>query len=274
MQGIDALEEKWNEQQAKVIEAQKKVDSLRVELNITDSDPMSTMPSPVLSADAVRQVQMQITSLETDQVRLERQLEALEKLSAPDLRVAIQTAVGSDSELGILLGALSTAEARLIDLENTHSPEHPAYKSAQKQRDDLDGRIQARVNGIMLGLRTRADAGQAALVNLKENLAEARRSDRETAERSRPYHVAKQTLAEVQQFHTILGMRIASEQTELSIPRAATVSIVDNASTPKRPMAPNRPRAIALIGLGVVLSLAGLALLRGKGGTEAAAPTA
>src|ERR1017187_6942507 len=66
--GIKALEEQWKEQIEEVEEAQTNVDRLRTELKISDPDPMSTMPTPTLSVEAIRQLTTQLIALEADQV--------------------------------------------------------------------------------------------------------------------------------------------------------------------------------------------------------------
>src|ERR1041384_1323600 len=72
------------------------------------------------------------------------------------------------------------------------------------------------------------------------------------AEKSRPYFAKKQKLAELLQFRTILGMKIASQQTELVLPRNAMVTITD-------PAFPNpeavRPKKGLNIALGVIIGL-------------------
>jgi len=64
--GIKALEEQWKEQIAEVDQAQKDVDDKRMELRINDPDPASTMPSPTLSGEALRQLTTLLITLDAD----------------------------------------------------------------------------------------------------------------------------------------------------------------------------------------------------------------
>src|SRR5436190_10982355 len=96
--GIDALKVQFDEQEQKVLEAQKEVDRLRHELNISDVDSHGNSPAPQLEADVVRQLQGQLINFEARLVTEETQLRGLEKLSPDQRRDAIQTSVGPDSE--------------------------------------------------------------------------------------------------------------------------------------------------------------------------------
>jgi hypothetical protein len=63
-------------------------------------------------------------------------------------------------------------------------------------------------------------------------------------------------------------MKIDSEKIDQSLPKSMLVEITDQAAVPFRPISPNRPRAAALIILGVLIDLFGLRMLKsGSRGT-------
>jgi uncharacterized protein involved in exopolysaccharide biosynthesis len=85
------------------------------------------------------------------------------------------------------------------------------------------------------------------------------------------YVEAKQRLEELRQSHTVLGMKIAQEETDLSLPRKSPVEIIDRAYPGFRPVRPNKPLNVMLgallgIALGSVAGAgtAGLSFLAGR----------
>jgi succinoglycan biosynthesis transport protein ExoP len=250
--GITALKEQLDEQQKTLKQAQVKVDQLRTELKISDSDPMSTAPTPALSADTVRALQGQVISLEAEEARLRTQLKKLRELDPKQLRGTIQTAVEPDSQLATFLNELDLSEQRVLMMQKDYRPDHPLYQSGKQMVDDLNRKIDERVSNIITGLETRLDSTRAFENQLKTNLLEAKQKDIKNAEESRPYYEAKQQLAELLQFRTILWMKIASQQTDLSLPKSSMVEIVDRATPNMSPVRPNKPLNIIL---GVVIGL-------------------
>jgi succinoglycan biosynthesis transport protein ExoP len=251
--GIKALKDQWSQQSKELDDAQANVDKLRIELKISDPEPMGTVPSPTLSVEALRQLTAQLIALQTDQVRQETQLTNLLGLSREKLREAIQTALGfADSQLSSLFSEYDMTRQRLIALERDYKPENPVFQTAKKMADDLDARIDERVDGILFGLKNKVDSGRAAIEKLKQEVDAAKRVDAETAEKGRPYWTAKQRLAEKVQFNMILAMKIAQEQTDLSLPRTSMVEIVDRGQISDRP---ERPKKTLNIALGIIIGL-------------------
>jgi capsular exopolysaccharide synthesis family protein len=251
--GIKALEEQWRGHVTQVDEAQADVDRKRTELKISDSDPMSTTPTPTLSMEAVRQLTTELIQMESDQVRTETMLSNLIALTPADQREAIQTTLQMpDSQLSNLQNELDLAQQRLLTVDRDYNKDHPLYKNAEKMVEALDSRIKDRVKGILLGLGNRADSGRAAIEVLKKKLEFAKDNDLKIAEHSRPYYTAKQRLSEYIQFRMILALKISQEQTELSLPRTTMVEIVDHGTKADRP---EKPKKALNIALGVVIGL-------------------
>ena len=251
--GVKALEESMGELQTNITVAQKKVDDLRTELKINDADPMSLSPTPMLSSDTVKQLNGSLMFLETEQAKMETQLNKLLELKLDEQRAAIQTAIGGDSELGTLLNELDLAQQRVLALEKDYlGTENPAFLNAKKMVVELDKKVDVRVNGILLGLKNKVDAGNAQVVELRRKLEEAKKNDLELAERSRPYFEAKGRLNELVAYRQVLSMKIASDKTELTIPKSAMVVIEDHAVPSLKPVRPNKPLNIAL---GIVIGL-------------------
>ncbi len=264
-QPLEILQDRWKQQQEEVHQAQKRVDELRVKLGIVETDPASTMPTPTLSIELMRQLQSQFVLLKNREVGEVKQLEHLNRLERPQLREAIQTALGQpDAWLSTLLNKLDVAQQMLLVVSKNQKPGSPDYDNAKAQVDELDAKVNKAIDGILIGLENGLEATKARVTELNQRIESANSNDLAMAARSRPYYEAKRELNEKIQFNQILGMKIASEKTDLDLPRNDPVTILENAVPPEQPIAPNRTRSFALICLGIILALAGFLILRAK----------
>jgi len=123
---------------------------------------------------------------------------------------------------------------------------------ASSRVEDLHNKIKERVNGIMLGLDKRVQALKAGLDKLEGEVQEATTNDIARAEQTRPYFEKKRELEDLSRFRQILGMKIASENIDVALPKSTMVQIVDPAEEGLRPVRPNKPLNIAL---GIVIGL-------------------
>ncbi|MGN6553078.1 MAG: polysaccharide biosynthesis tyrosine autokinase, partial [Verrucomicrobiota bacterium] len=250
---IKALEGQKADQERKFAEAQKEVDRLRTELGISDTSPMDTMPTPLISGEVEKQLQGQLIFLKDSEINQEKTLSNLKKLTPDQLREAIQTALGQpDTKLTTLFNELDVAEQRLRSLQVTYTDDNPVYVNAKENVNDLDKKIDEAVEGIILGLENRLDATKARLDELTARLEESRTNYLAMAEKSRPYYAAKQRLAELQQFNNILAMKIASQSADVKLPRTAMVIITDHAVANDEAV---RPKKALNIALGVIIGL-------------------
>ncbi len=259
MAGINALLDRLHLQEQEVHTAQTNVDYLRRTLQIHEVDPMSFAPTPTLSADALRQLQAQSILLKDKEINEAKQLEHLKKLDRAEMREAIQTALGQpDAYLASLRSDLILAQQRLVALGSEMKPGQPSYDSAKQQVEELDSHINKAVDGILLGLENGLQATKARVAELEQRIESANSNDLYYANLSRPYYEAKQELAEKTQFNQILGMKIASEKTDLDLPRTM-VAVIDPAVLNQRAVSPKKTLNIVLgivIGLVVGIGLA------------------
>jgi uncharacterized protein involved in exopolysaccharide biosynthesis len=265
LRGINILEQRFDEQEQKIREAQMEVDELRKHLGISGSDTAGDSSTPTLEAETVRQLHSQLMAAESHLARERTTLSELEKLSADQRRDAIQTVVGSDNELGALLVEHNLAQQRLLAVQNAHTPDHPTSRNAARMLDQTAKRINERAEGIMIGLRSRVSASQAAVEDLQAKLNKARQTDIENAERSRPYFEAKLRLEELMRYRAALNLKLASERLDAELPKAALVEIVDRAFPHSRPVRPNKPMILFLGAVAGCLlgAMVGVAVTRG-----------
>jgi capsular exopolysaccharide synthesis family protein len=258
--GIAALKKGWDEQQAQVHEAQTNVDRLRSEYKITESDPMSLMPTPTLSTENVRQLQSQLTTLKAMEVSQETSLERLTNLSRAQLREAIQIVLEQpDSELASLISQSDLAHENLIKVNMDHTESNKVYIAASDIVKQWDDKVNSRLDGILIALQAKLDRTVAMVNELSQQLENATTNDLAQSERSRPYYTEKQKLQDLVEFKRILGIKVASEKSDLSLPRNSMVEIIDRAVESHDAVQPQKALYIgasALVGLLVGVGLA------------------
>jgi uncharacterized protein involved in exopolysaccharide biosynthesis len=244
---------------------------LREEFGITESDPMSLTPTPTFSTEIVRQLQSQLAMLKAMRVSDEMALQRLTNLTRAQLREAIQIVLEHpDSELSTLIAQSDLAHENLIKVGMDHTPENRVYTAAKDIKDQWDGKVNARLDGIMIGLQAKLDRTIATVNELSQQLENARTNDLALAKRSRPYYAEKQKLQDMLDFKKFLGMKIASEKTDLALPRTAQVEILERAVPPLQPVSPNRVLGAGLLVGGSLLGLTGIVTLRRTPRTDSA----
>jgi capsular exopolysaccharide synthesis family protein len=260
--GIVALQDRFDEQEAKIKKAQTNVDELRIKLNISDAAASGEGPSILMTAETLRKLESLRIESKAEYDRQATLLDRLKTLGTdlgPEgLAQAIPTAT-SDSLLASLLEQLTVVEQTLVRLEKELGPEHVEVIKCKAMADDLHKKVKSRVEGIMLGLDARVVSLKTSLDNFTKEVAQAKTNDVAEANLTRPYFEAKRALEELQHFRQILDMRIASEKIDVELPKTMMVEITDRAVPSATPSHPNKPLNIALgiiIGLVVGVGLA------------------
>jgi len=164
-----------------------------------------------------------------------------------------------------LLGELNISEQKLLSLQKEYAPDHPAYQTAKLLADDSLKRVNGRLEGVMIGLSNRVTALRHTTRSLQKQLEEARATDIDKAERSRPYYEAKVRLEELERFRSALNLKLATETLDAELPKSTLVEIIDRAMPGLRPVRPNKPLNLFLGALGGMM----LALLIGGGSAVA-----
>jgi polysaccharide biosynthesis transport protein len=251
--GITELQAQYEVMLQKVRDAQREVDRMREEMNISEFTPFdSGSGGGSLEAQAARALMAEVIRKETELTITETTLRKLEQLDPADRREAIQQVVGLDAELGQLISDWNTASQRLLALQKDYTPENPIYQNAQDMKDDLERRIEARVRGIMLALDNRVASARAGLESLRNQLDQARKADAVEAARTRPYFQAKEELDSLRLRREVLERKIFAEGIDVNLPKTAMVQIVERAKANDKPVKPNKTLNIIL---GVVVGL-------------------
>lgn len=249
--GIKVLQERYDEQDKKVQAAQKELDDLRKELEISDVDAAGLQTSPLLEAETLRRLEYLRIESEAQFVQENMLLQKLQETPREDLKKVLPTAI-QDPQLSEYLQQLNFAEQSRIQLKKDLSTEHPQMVAINNQIQDLERKIAERVEGIMQGVEVRVSSIKGKLDSLRTNVAGAKQMDIEKAKKSRPYFEKKRELESLLAFKRILEVKLASENIDLAIPKTTMVEIVDRATPAIRPVRPNKPLNIIL---GVVIGL-------------------
>jgi polysaccharide biosynthesis transport protein len=256
--GIQSLEKRWTEQETKIRKAQDDVDALRIDLKIPDSVAWDSGPAILMSGETLRHLESVRIESQADFVRQNTLLQKLKELTPSELAQAIPTAA-QDGLLSSLLEQLSMAQQKLVTLQKDYGPDHTEVQKAAAVVEELSTGIRKRVEGILVGLEAKVASLGQGLTNLQNEVDKATSTDIKKSSESRPYFDAKKNLEELQRFRQVLYMKIASERTDLDIPKSKMVELVDHAVPNPQAVRPNKPLNITLgilIGLVVGVGLA------------------
>src|SRR5262249_38968793 len=152
---------------------------------------------------------------------------------------------------------------KLVQSKHDFGPQHPENVKLRELIEDLNKKITARVDGIMLSLTQKAESQKKALDQIVAEIEDAKAKDIAAASQYRPYFQSKQKLDELKRFNQVLQMKYATENIEAALPKSSLVEILDEARPALRPSLPNRAKASVMIVMGVALAMAGLLVGRG-----------
>jgi capsular exopolysaccharide synthesis family protein len=251
--GIKILQDQLLEQEQKVDSVQKEVDRLRKELDISEEDAQADAPSPLID----RRTLLRLEEMRVDSERIlmgkEKLLSQFTSKTPSELRAALPTALDQpDSLLNEFLAQLSMAEQTLAKQRKDYGPEHAEVLRVQAQVDDLNRKIDQRVQGILDGLKDKVASAKAEANVMTTRVSEAKDKDISKSENTRPYWIKKRELADLIQFKKLVALKLLSEKADVNLPKTAMVEIVDPATAALKPSRPNKPLNIAL---GVVVGL-------------------
>jgi len=249
--GIYSLEKQLQEQDQKIAVLQSNVDNLRTSLNIPDAVAHANSASELMTYDRLKELSSLKVQKEAEYNQQAALLDNLKTMSRDDLRKALPIAY-TDTQLNELLSEYNLAQQNLIKLKIDNAPDHPKYKSAVESVEDLDRKINERVDGILLGLNAKVAYAKAYMDTLDADFNKAQKSDIEMATKSAPYFAAKEDLEHAKFWRQTLELKTKQEQTDVSLPRARMVTLMNRAIPEYKAVRPNKPVNIAL---GVVFGL-------------------
>lgn len=249
--GVEELEKQLVQHDQKLEVARKELDAMRVQLQISDVDAAGSAPSLLTETEEYKRYLASRFELKRNYDGRKEQYDKLREMDTKVLRDVLP-GFQPDPTLSELINELNAADQRYTSLANDLGPLSPEIKRINEQRDLLNGKIDARINGILKLLETQVATAKAELDSTDQAVEEARKADQEKITKSRPYFDKKRELEEMQSFRQLLTRKMNIEKIDLSLPRSAQVEIIETAVPEAKPV---RPKKTFNIILGVVIGL-------------------
>ena len=153
--------------------------NLRRELNILDTDVQSTAPSPTLTQQQLQNYQAQQMAGEKEYIQLQTRLNELQSLQATnpaELRDILPT-MFADGTLADLSTKLHQTDQGLARLKTDYGPNYPDVVRQQNLAEELNREIDARINGVMVGLSSQVKSLRASLDAVSNTVQQAIQKD-------------------------------------------------------------------------------------------------
>lgn len=221
---IQSLKNKLEELEQRINQTQKKLDELRRKLRVTNLAESGKVEGGI-DPETVRRFEASRIEVESNYRRLSELLAKLKELKAEGsdkLRKAMLTA-NYDPQLGKLFEDLWTTETTLAKLKETVGPDHPEFRSVSAMRDDLDKKVNERIEGVLSGLQVHAAALKAQFDSLSRAIDEARITDEVASERYEgyePYFQVKRDLGNLHKVRDALYLKILELEYGVEVPKA------------------------------------------------------
>ncbi|MFO1499006.1 MAG: M56 family metallopeptidase [Verrucomicrobiota bacterium] len=189
---LDSMRIRLKNLEHRILQLQEEMDQLRLALHLP-AYLAETEGRGSSHPEALRLLEQEEATASTSAARTQTLLDQLMALPSDQLPQAIPTAV-PDAELIQLLRELNNREAQCASLEQDFGPENAQVRSVKKAMAAVKVQIEARVQGILRGLRTQVAAQQASVTALHKASQETTLRDAELAAQYRPYFKAKRDL--------------------------------------------------------------------------------
>jgi len=256
--GIKVLQDEYKSQTEQIKEIRANVDKLRKDLAIVDTDPQSFLPTPTLNQEQLRHYHEMMMEGQTRYNQINETLTQLKALDPAKLRDVLPT-LNPDGTLSGLLDKLHESQQSFVTMTNDYSLDHPNVIRVQSMIIQVNKQIDDRIAGIMIGMENKLNTEKAALETLVQEVELSTKKDQEEAVRGQPYWEEKRKLANLEDYHRLLAIKIESEKIDLAIPRTSVVEQTAQAEPGKAPVRPNKTLNITgglILGLIVGVGLA------------------
>jgi capsular exopolysaccharide synthesis family protein len=251
--GIAALALELETNQVKLDVARSNLDALRIKLHISDLYAGSQI-SQTIEAKRLEDWDHNLVNAEADYMEYSNILFRLRHVPTNQLGAALATAYAHqmDPELNELAYRLETAKDKMSAAEKDFGPKMPAYETAKKQLEDAQAAYQNKVDGLMVGIRTRVEADEKLVEMLRGEEDNITVLMDKTAKEQQPYFSAKEEVEATRRNYEDLERRHNEEVAEQAMPDESTVVVYNWARAEKVPVS---PKAMLIIPLGVIVGL-------------------
>ena len=249
--GIKEIASSLKEQQEKVNSLQQGLDQLRITNRITDL-MMDSWSVGTLEADVVRRTDSLRTDVKRQLVRVQATFDRLNGLERDKLRNVLPTLYRDDQILIDLMQKDIDARQSIVRSTSELAESQPDIISIRKLLVQINQDVEARISGILEGLKTQIEAYQKELAKLDEEVDKAKNEDLERTGQYRTFYLTKRQVENEKIMLDVLSRKLAQETFDKKIPRQTLVMITDPAEEGLKPVKPNIPLNIAF---GVVVGL-------------------
>lgn len=211
----NALAEAVDVQRLQVRKSQDELDSMRQELAALGANVDLHAGDPLkYTADRLSQLSQELSRANIEHhaihARRERLNQARDSLEPAAFRQALLTALPDDA-LSKLMQNLWDAEAQLAKLKVDFGPNAPQFKQAQVWLGALDGKVEERVRGILMGLQIQEDTLALQGEQLAKKLAEFSAQASQLSRKLAPYTQAQEQLQSANSILKSLELRKMQE---------------------------------------------------------------
>jgi beta-lactamase regulating signal transducer with metallopeptidase domain len=213
--------EQLAKQREELTRAQERMDKLRKELGVSDSDLDPYSPPSIHPPETVRYLERDRIQAQSMFVMYDAILKELKGKSKAELRKAIPTA-SPDTHLSELLSKYYQAQNQFATMVNSFGKENPQLVDLNSLMTNLDAQIEERVEGVLSGLGAQAASQKARAQHLEQEVERARKREAEKMEKYRPFFEAKREMETRQRIYENLTLRIRSEAIDSSLPGIAS----------------------------------------------------
>lgn len=185
-------------------------------------------------AEALRQLESFRMDVSSRHQALVNLYEPLAKMSRAELRKSAMT-VTPDSQLGLLCDRLAESEQRLALLLENKAEHHPEVAAQRRLIARINQQIEERLDGVLAGLKAKADSEHAHAQQIEKQIAELKEFDLENSARYREYFKMKRELENLMHVRDRLHTRIIEERIDSLLPRTPNKRATDFDAAPKSP---------------------------------------
>jgi capsular exopolysaccharide synthesis family protein len=246
--GVEALEQRFREEEQVIKTNQDNVEELRQQLNITGDQAAAPGFTPTFNSEQLAKyhdLQINGEQLYKESLVQLQELQTIAMTNKNKLRDVLPT-VANDGALSELLAKLHESQQKMATLTNDYALTNYAVTRVQSLMDELNNEIDARVDGILLGLQSTVNYKKAGLDALTQSVEAGKIKDQEEFKKNQPYYDQKRKLESMLEFHKLLDAKIATERLEMEIPKNSMVQVTDPAEPGKEPVQPKKTLNIVL----------------------------
>src|SRR5487761_2100091 len=158
--GIKVLEDRYKSEYAEIQAMRDKVDKLRKDLAIVDTDPQSLVPTPTLTQEQLRTYHDMMMEKQTRYNQLAEELTQLKALDPAKLRDVLPS-INPDGALSTLLDKLHESQQEYVTKTNDLGVLNPDVIRIQSIIGEVNNQIDARITGIMIGMENKLNTEEA-----------------------------------------------------------------------------------------------------------------